>query len=324
MGRGIYKMRTISESTGFTPAVLRAWERRHGLLVPERTEGGHRLYTEEDMLVLQRVRALLDEGRAIGEIAGMGRERLLEAPSLLVSRREPLPEDLSGRLEGWSKEIVQASLGLDEAGLENVLDEAFAVTSPDTVIQRVIAPALETIGELWARGLCSVAGEHLASHKISGRLLRLLEASNPSAGGTTKTAITACLPDELHQIGALVASYTLARHGYRVIYLGAALPVEDLERACRTLAPSLVLLSVTRPELVKTHGPGLCDMFKRQPGVRFLVGGSGVAQGGAALEGTSVELISSHTALVEVLEQGQPAGGEGLTGSKGELRHNLA
>ncbi len=78
MGRGIHKMATVSRLTGFKPELLRAWETRHHLLAPSRGPGGQRLYSDRDVALLQGVRALIDEGRSIGEIVAMGRRQLLE------------------------------------------------------------------------------------------------------------------------------------------------------------------------------------------------------------------------------------------------------
>ena len=78
-------MGTLARMTGLPPVLLRAWERRYGLLAPERTDGGHRMYTEDDVRVLRRVRELLDQDRSIGEVAALGRRALLSAspPSTL-------------------------------------------------------------------------------------------------------------------------------------------------------------------------------------------------------------------------------------------------
>ena len=71
-----YKIGAVAERTGFSPALLRAWEQRYRLLEPQRSAGGQRLYTSKDMAVLARVRELLDGGSRIGEVAALGRERL--------------------------------------------------------------------------------------------------------------------------------------------------------------------------------------------------------------------------------------------------------
>ena len=72
----MYKMSTVSEITGFSPTLLRAWERRYQFLKPSRLPGGHRVYSEEDLGLLKRVKDLLESGRSIGEIASMGRDVL--------------------------------------------------------------------------------------------------------------------------------------------------------------------------------------------------------------------------------------------------------
>ena len=109
--KGHYKIGTLAKRTGFSHAVLRAWERRFGLLEPERGEGGHRLYTDDDLRVLQRVRMLIDEGRSIGEIARPGRNGLL-AQSVTddaVRQASDLPE--AAALDDWQGRIISAAIG---------------------------------------------------------------------------------------------------------------------------------------------------------------------------------------------------------------------
>jgi hypothetical protein len=77
--RGHHKIATVSRLTGFSPELLRAWENRHQLLVPSRGPGGQRLYSDDDVTILRGVRALLDQGLTIGEIAAGGRRQLVEA-----------------------------------------------------------------------------------------------------------------------------------------------------------------------------------------------------------------------------------------------------
>ncbi|MHC4830438.1 MAG: MerR family transcriptional regulator [Planctomycetota bacterium] len=290
---GLYKMNTITQRTGFSPALLRAWERRHGLLEPERTEGGHRLYTESDLEVLTRVREHLDAGRAIGEIASVGRKRLLaESAKRTAVAPAELPKNVEAKISSLSREIVEGAVAVSEGAIESALDNSFGLLSPHVAVERVVIPALVAIGELWAEGKCTVAGEHLASAKITGRLLKLLETVNPAGASGAKVAIAACLPDEQHEIGALVAASEIARHNYRVSYLGACLPLEDLERACLLLSPSVVCLSVSREALLGTHKPRLLELVGRLPkSTRVFLGGRGVEGPDAELEAAGVVLI---------------------------------
>jgi DNA-binding transcriptional MerR regulator len=154
MGRGHHKIATVSRVTGFKPELLRAWENRHGLLTPARGPGGQRLYTDKDMSVLQGVRALLDQGRSIGEIAALGRRQLLElakgnggVPSLPAAAVPPRLREAGGASptsSGWpagsrsdggatramqiaANAVARLSARLDPAQLLQLVVETLAV-----------------------------------------------------------------------------------------------------------------------------------------------------------------------------------------------------
>jgi DNA-binding transcriptional MerR regulator len=296
---GSFKMATIAERTGFSPALLRAWERRHGLLVPDRTLGGHRLYTEDDLAVLRRVRELLDLGRTIGEIAAIGRGALLSgAPrgSAPAAPREP-----ARGLVPQRDQLVAAAEALDARGVDRALDEAFAMASPSSALEQVVEPALIEIGELWAGGRVTVASEHLVVSKVVARLSQLITVATPADAGA-EVAVVACLPGEQHEIGAMFAAYALARRGLRVAYLGGSLPLEDLEGACRRLKPAILCLSVTRQALLTTHEPELIAMAQRLARPRIVLGGQGVGAERPLLIAAGVELVAPGTTIDAVLD----------------------
>lgn len=307
--QGLYKVSTVCEQTGFTPGLLRMWERRHeGLLDPQRTDGGHRLYTPDDLRVLLRVRQLLNEGRSIGEVAALGRTALLGAAGPAPAEPAAAVTD-EARLEAWGRELIAAAVAMNEPRLVGVLDQVFAHLSPPVAIERVLQPALYRLGEEWAAGRASVAAEHLASAAVVGRLMRLVEAAQPPPGNGAQMAIAACLPDEQHEIGALVVAYALARLHHRVAYLGASMPLVDLESSCQALRPALLCLSVSRPALLATHEPGLVAMASRLKGTRILIGGRGVELPQPALEAVGVELITPDRPPAIALVQPPPARG---------------
>lgn len=263
--------------TGFSPAALRVWETRHALLRPQRSSGGQRLYTDEDLQLLQRVRSLIDQGRSIGEVALLGREQLLHNSDLPDLRHVPPvdPELEDDRLATLQNGLVRAAVDLDAQALEHLLDEAFSSLSAPMAIHGVIEPAAYQIGEAWAAGRCSVAGEHIASLAFRRRLHGLMESSRLTATAAPR-ALCACLPDEQHDLGLLVVAYHLGRLGCSVLCLGAAVPTPCLEAAICRLAPAIVLLSVTRPELLDACRPQLLALVeKRSSTTRFILGGQG-------------------------------------------------
>ena len=282
--KGPFKMRTIARLTKFSPELLRAWERRHGLLHPLRGPGGHRLYSEEDLAVLLRVRSLISEGRSIGEIATFGREALLDAPEARaqVQSVEPSPiyvgadlEAPSNELERGSQTIVEAAMSMDGAVINRVLDDAFASTSPEHVIAGLILPVSREIGDRWMAGRCSVASEHLASGIFVHRLRKMVETAEP-ANSEWRPVIVACFPDEYHQLGALISAYWLCRNGLRVTFFGAALPFDDLRSTWQVLEPSATLLSVTRRAVYDLHRLSFRKLVAEIPsGMPLFVGGQG-------------------------------------------------
>ena len=166
-------------------------------------------------------------------------------------------------------------------------------------------PALDEIGDQWANGKLSVAGEHLVSAKVITRIRRLLEASNQGPG---KPAVVTCLPDELHEIGALLSAYALCLSGFRVSYLGAAMPLEDLEAACVSIRPAVVSISSVRTPILQTHLPRLAELVARRTGVRFLVGGRGAIPLASELGEHGLEYFSAGSFRQLVDELGELVG----------------
>ena len=278
---GPYKIGTLSRLTGFSPILLRAWERRFTLLVPERGDGGQRLYTDDDLAVLRRVRGLMNDGRSIGEIARAGREALLHHPAAAAPgrgtfpSRSAAPADGTGRVDAWRLQLVAGALAMDEAAIAATLDDVFVVLSADRAVSEIVEPVAIQIGHLWAAGRCSVASEHLISSHLVRRLGRLLDAAQPS-NEEAPQIVAACFPDEHHELGLLVLAWQVARQGVRVAYLGASLPTAELVRACRTRRSRAILLSVTQRPVFTRHQPSIAKRFADGSMGQVYVGGQGV------------------------------------------------
>lgn len=311
--RGPYKMRTITRLTGFSPAVLRAWERRFGLLQPARGSGGHRLYGDNDLTLLLRIRELLAQGRAIGEIANRGRDALLgQRPPARpaasdAATRGDVPTDREGsatgaRVHAWRQRVVGAALELDQDALIGVLDDVFSTLTPERAVEDVVEPSARELGDLWRAGRCSVASEHLASEQFVHRLRLLLDGAQPSAPAAP-LILAAGFPEEHHQLGLLVLAYRLARRGFRIEYLGGALPFADFEHACETTTPAAGVLSVTLPKLFRRHREHLIEMVRRGRCVSpLLVGGQGLPAEDAELIAAGAHLYPADAPLEAIVD----------------------
>ncbi len=230
--RGYLRIGELSRRTGVSPELLRAWERRYGLLRPERTAGGFRLYTALDEERIAAMQANLARGLSAAEAA--------RAALATPAATEPLPQPDAAGLAGSATRLGELLDAYDETAAQALLDRLFSTFSLNAILRDVIIPHLHGLGERYARSEVSVAQEHFASHVVRGRLLALARGWGQGAG---PTALLACAPGEQHELGLLVFGLALRAAGWRVAYLGADTPVATLAESARTLGPDVVVVS---------------------------------------------------------------------------------
>lgn len=236
---GALRIGEFARRVEVTPELLRAWERRYGLLQPIRSEGGFRLYTAEDEERVARMKRALDEGLSAAEAA---RRALAE-----VRPTDGLLDDARGRL-------LAAAHTYDEVAVHAVLDQALAGFALETVLRELILPVLKEVGDQWERGELEVGQEHFASHLIRERLLGLARLWGRGGG---PLAILACAPGERHDISLLAFGLLLRSHGWRILYLGADTPLETLSRAVATTNPRIVVVMSFDASLLDEVAAGL-------------------------------------------------------------------
>jgi len=230
---GHVRIGELSRRTGVSVELLRAWERRYGLLAPSRTAGGFRLYDDGDERRVRRMLHHLEAGLSAGEAARLATEDRA-VPQLSD------PPDTTG-LQQTSAELREALDGFDEQSANDAFDRALAGFTLDTVIRDVLLPYLRQLGERWTRGEASVAQEHFASALLRGRLLGLARGWGTGVG---PLALLACVPGEEHDLGLICFGLALRARGWRITYLGADTPLSSLVDTAGQLRPALVVVNV--------------------------------------------------------------------------------
>jgi MerR family transcriptional regulator, light-induced transcriptional regulator len=248
----------LSRRVGVSPELLRAWETRYGLLRPERTAGGLRLFSEEDE---RRVR-LMREHIAAGLSAS-------EAARLASLGEDPNAPDDHASLAAIETALAHGMQVLEEPVAQAALDRLFGAYPLPFALSEVILPFLRRLGERWAAGETSVAQEHFASNVIGGRLRALAERWGSGAG---PRAVLACPPGERHELGLLCFGLALREHGWRIAYLGAETPLREITDALEELSPNIVVLSAVAPQRFLDAHDELTDLRGR---VRVGIGGAG-------------------------------------------------
>jgi MerR family transcriptional regulator, light-induced transcriptional regulator len=244
---GALRIGEFARRAGVSPELLRAWERRYGLLQPIRSKGGFRLYTAEDAERVDQMLRGLDEGLSAAEAA---RRALAQARPAV------------GLLDDARRRLLAAVRGYDETALHSVLDEALAAFALETVLGDLILPALRKIGEDWERGELEVAQEHFATNLVRERLLGLARLWGRGSG---VLAILACAPGERHDIGLIAFGLLLRSHGWRILFLGADTPLETLERTAASNPAQLVVVASVDSTRLETEAKRLRRLARTAP-----------------------------------------------------------
>jgi DNA-binding transcriptional MerR regulator len=225
----------LSRRVGVSTELLRAWERRYGLLRPERSSGGFRLYDASDEARVRVMQAHLEQGVSAAEAARLALSGLGAAEAALPPREAP----------GQELSRLRAALDdFDELEAHAVIDELLGRFTLDTTLRDIILPYLHELGDRWERREISVAQEHFASALIRGRLLSLGRGWGRGVG---PHVIVAGAPGEQHDLGLIAFALAIRARGWRVTFLGSDTPPADLAAMAEQLEPDLVVVgAVTR------------------------------------------------------------------------------
>lgn len=234
---GTHRIQRVSKLTGLSRDVIRAWERRYGLLSPGRGANRYRLYTDEDVALLTYLRRELEKGSSIGELAALGRQELLSRMRTPSGIGRESHERFDGIVEG----LLQTLDPLDRVLFERRITDALAVVPFDEALYGILLPLQTRVGELWHDGKIGVAVEHYVTKQVQQKLFSVMNQLPVADHGAR--IIVACPPGEEHEIGAQVVAYRCRVQGCRVYYLGANVPITALARLCAQIRPSLTLLS---------------------------------------------------------------------------------
>ena len=244
-----FNLKAVVNETGLKPDTLRAWERRYGLPNPERTGGGHRLYSQYDIDTLKWLIARQDEGMSISRAVKLWRQLSENGEDPLSLKQYALTEaaptvanvvsgdNLAALRQSW----IDACMNFDERGADTFLAEAFSLFPTETVCFELLQRGLSEIGIGWYEGRITVQQEHFASALAIRRLETMVAATPPPSRNGRILAV--CPPEERHTFALLLITLLLRRNGWDVVYLGANVPAARLESTLATANPHLVLLS---------------------------------------------------------------------------------
>lgn len=287
----------VARRTGVAVATLRAWERRYGLLDPQRTEGGHRRYGSDDLARVRRMQQLLGDGWGADAAARQAREDALQAMDGVDERepldttREfrvpttvpspevrtdatppaptpPLPDGLTPAASAIVRRLVEAVSGYDATAAHRAIDDTFARFEVAAALDHVLMPTLRVVGQGWEHDPGAIAREHFATNAIRPRLVRLLRSP---ARLHAPRCVAAAPEAEEHDLGVLASAVVATDAGWEVTYLGACTPTGAMRRAVEATGASLALVGAVR----RRPAQAFLDELARPLPCQLVLGGAG-------------------------------------------------
>lgn len=270
--QGVLRIGELSRRVGVSPELLRAWERRYGLLRPTRSQGGFRLYSTADEQRVRRMLALQQQGLSPAVAART------------VAGEADAADDASAAVpaEALRQALAEALDRFDEAAANRAFDRALGTLSLDTLLREIVLDYLTDLGERWSAGQATVAQEHFATNVLRGRLLGLARDWGQGGG---PLALLACPPGELHDLGLICFGLALRARGWRIAFLGADTPIDTLTQTADNLHPDMVVLTVTTPQRLSRVRSELRELSET---TRLAVAGAGTTDALAASVGAEL------------------------------------
>lgn len=243
----LYNIGVVTRMTGISMATLRAWERRYDFPEAGRTSGGHRLYSERDIMRLRWVKGRIEEGMQTAQAVqalihqeenGIVIEEKIYEITPLHEMQADTPRSSA---DIYKEQLATALIQRNLQKADNILGESLAIYSPEDLIYQVIGPAMADIGNAWEHNEISVATEHLATNYLRQRLLMWMVSGPPSMN--IAPIILASAPDDWHEGSLLMLGALLRRQRFPVAYLGQAVPLTDLATFVREIKPSAIVVT---------------------------------------------------------------------------------
>jgi DNA-binding transcriptional MerR regulator len=258
-----YKIKDLETLTGIKAHTIRIWEKRYGLISPERTDTQIRTYDDADLTMLLNIALLNKNGVKISKIASMSPGQISEKVGEFL---ENTSEDIC------SEKLILALIELDEQLFKTTLQEQIDQHGVEYTFTNVLIPFLDKIGVMWLVGTINPAQEHFISNLIRQKVIS--EIDKLPIPKRTKHPVMLFLPEhEWHEISLLFYHFVVRSHGIDTIYLGQSLPYDSLIQTIDRFKPAALVTSW----LTAVDPKFMLNYFKRlekdTSGIKILGGG---------------------------------------------------
>lgn len=288
----VYSIKDIEKMSGIKAHTIRIWERRYGMVIPERTDTNIRYYSDEDLKELLNISILNKNGMKISNIAELDKDEIEKRVVSLL--------DSSQKFDHVIDAMLLSMLEIDELALDIAFNKAWREYGFEKLIEDIIFPLLERIGLLWQASAITPAHERFFTNILRQHFIVAIEKEVPLKISSSNKIIFFLPEGELHEFGLLFYSYIARVKGYEVVYLGASIPLQDLKEMQRvTQAKAFFSAHVTAID--KQELEGMFQYFREVfPNLPFYITGLQVRELNPTLP-NNFHVVSSAAAFKEYL-----------------------
>jgi DNA-binding transcriptional MerR regulator len=259
-----FTIKDLENLTGIKAHTIRIWEQRYNFLKPQRTDTNIRYYNNEELKKILNISLLNKYGFKISHI-----DRMTEVD---MKNKILSINNIHAQQERIVNALIQSMVDMNLEGFEDSLEEYIRAKGIEKTIHQIIFPFMERIGVLWITGHINPAQEHLVSNIIRQKLIVGTEAVNPLFQ-LKKTGLLFLPEGEYHELGLLFIQYLLKSRGLRVLYLGANVPMDDVEYVAKYKTPDFIYTHLTSVSSVFSFDKFIHQSLKRFGNIPLIISG---------------------------------------------------
>lgn len=215
-----YSISDLEKLTGIKAPTIRIWEKRYGLITPERTDTNIRFYSELQLQRLLNVSLLNRHGIKISRIAGMTDDQVKAE----VTRISESP----GGDDGFLPDLIGAFSDLDEDRFERILNSSILKLGFEEAFLHVVFPLVEKVNLMWQIGKISACQERFTHNLIRQKLVVVTDGLAGQVSNTGNHYLLYLPAGHYDEILLLFANYVLRKRGHQIVYLGPSIPLDHL------------------------------------------------------------------------------------------------
>lgn len=220
--KNVFSIKDLENISGIKAHTIRIWEKRYNVLEPMRSDTNIRYYNLVNLQKLLNITLLHDHGYKISRIAKFTEQQIPEAVREIISEKSVKSHAISS--------FKMAMLNFDQSLFFDTYNTLLSEKSFREVFYEVFIPLMNEIGLLWQTDTITPAHEHFISYLIKQKLLINTEKLQILKPTNDEKVFVLYLPsNEIHELGLMYLNYEVLHHGYRSIYLGESIPLDNLK-----------------------------------------------------------------------------------------------